>query len=259
MTLAPAYAVGMQLRAPSSSSTSPASVGHWLEHRLRHDPGRPLLVWYGPGDERVELSAATFSNWVDKTVNLLDDLGWAESPVVGAPLLLERPGHWASLVWTAAVWQAGGQVRAVEPLQLQAVDVAVVGPHAPRPVPGVDTIACSLDPLGAGFESLDAGLVDYHEVLGQPDVHTPAQLPDPDDPAWHDRATTLGHGELVASVEGRTGRLLVRADGGADPLAVVRAGLLEPLRGGGSSVVVEGPADDRRLARIAAAERADPS
>lgn len=247
----------MQLRAPSSPSTSPTSVGHWLEHRLKNDPGRPLLVWYGPGDERIELSAATFANWADKTVNLLDDLGWLEAPVVGAPLLRERPGHWVSLVWTAAVWQAGGELRAVDPLQVQAVDVAVVGPTDPRPVPGVDTIACSLHPLGAGFDDLVRGIIDYSDVLGQPDVHTPAQLPDPDDAAWHDGTTMLTHGELVSGIQPRSGRLLVVAGAAADPWSVVRAALLEPLRGGGSSVVVEGLADRGRLQKIAAAERAD--
>lgn len=232
-------------------------MGHWLEHRLRSDPGRPLLVWYGPGDERVELSAVTFANWADKTVNLLDDLGWSETPVVGTPLLRQRPGHWVSLVWAAAVWQAGGELRAVEPRQLQAVDLVVVGPHEPKPVPGIDTIACSLHPLGAGFESLANGIIDYHDVLGQPDVHTPAQVPDPEDAAWQDEAATVTHAELVRSVEGRGGRLLVHADEGADAWSVIRAALLEPLRGGGSTVVVEGAADEQRLTRIATAERAE--
>ena len=248
----------MQLNPPSSSSTSPSSVGHWLQHRLRHDPGRPLLVWYGPADERVELSATTFSNWVDKTVNLLDDLGWVHSPVVGAPLLRQRPGHWVSLVWAAAVWQAAGELRTSDSLPGPPVDVVVAGPDVAQPVPGVDTVACSLHPLGAAFESLAPGTIDYYEVLGQPDIHTPAELADPDAPAWRDDTSALSHGELIASVQGRAGRRLVPVAADADALSVLRAALLEPVRGGGSSVVVEGTADEQRLARIAAAERTEP-
>ncbi|MGA4508352.1 TIGR03089 family protein [Propionibacteriaceae bacterium G1746] len=248
----------MQLRAPRSHSSSPASVGHWLEHRRRDDGARPLVVWYGPGGERVELSAVTFANWVDKTVNLLGDLGWDDAPVVGAPLLHDRAGHWVSLVWAAATWQLGGEVRAVEARRVQAVDVAVIGPDSPRPLPGVDTVACSLDPLGGGFDTLAKGLVDYHEVLAQPDVHTPALLPDPDDPAWHDDAGTRTHAELVAaagSAGGDSRRVLVSTHG-LDPWTIITHALLGPLAGGGSAVVVEGTIDPARLAAIAAAEKA---
>ncbi|MGA4669469.1 TIGR03089 family protein [Propionibacteriaceae bacterium Y1923] len=254
----------MQLRAPSPSSRPPASVGHWLEQRLKDDPGRPLVVWYGPADERVELSAATFSNWVDKTINLVDDLGWADAPVVAAPLLLERPGHWASLVWAAAVWSCGGELRALGASQSAAVDLAVVGPRAPRPVPGVDTIACSLHPLGLGFEALAPGMLDYHDVLGQPDLHTPAQRPDSDDVAWQDATATLTHGDLLAGVEPVTGRVLVDVGPEPDALAVLRQALLGPLLGHGSAVIVETAAGSgtgstagaERVQRIAAAEKA---
>lgn len=246
----------MQLRAPGSRSSAPASVGEWLEQRLRDDPARPLLVWYGPEDERVELSAQTFANWVDKTVNLLGDLGADELPVVGAPLVNERPGHWVSLVWAAATWQCGGQLQAGSVRELQAVDVAVIGPLDPRPVPGVDTIACSLHPLGAGFTDLAPGLVDYQEVLAQPDVHSPAVVTDDEDPAWRDRESNLTHGELVAAVAGDRRRRLVPI-AGTNPWQVVRTALLEPLRGGGSAVLVEGDASAERLSGIAEAEKAD--
>ena len=43
----------------------------------------PLFVHYDEdAGTRIELSAVTFRNWVDKTANLLDDLGVAEGDEV---------------------------------------------------------------------------------------------------------------------------------------------------------------------------------
>ncbi|MCT1460005.1 TIGR03089 family protein [Aestuariimicrobium sp. p3-SID1156] len=226
---------------------------HWLEKRVATDPARPLLVWYGPGDERVELSATTFANWVDKTVNMLGDLGWEDQPRVALCLLDERPAHWTTLVWVAAVWQLGGVAVPCPPREVDAPDLAVVGPSHPHPIAGMDTIACSLHPLGAGFSDLPRGLIDYREVLGQPDVHTPAQPVDPDSSAWVSASEEHRHAELE-QVTAESGRVLVVAEG-LTPWQVVCRALVGPLRGGGSAVVVEGRPEPERVERIAQTEK----
>ncbi|MDX6375117.1 MAG: hypothetical protein QOD98_4105, partial [Nocardioidaceae bacterium] len=41
------------------------TFGDLLRDELRRDSGRPLLTWYDEGSgERVELSVATYANWV---------------------------------------------------------------------------------------------------------------------------------------------------------------------------------------------------
>ena len=227
----------------------PAHVGHLLQTRVHDNPARPLLVWYSPTGERVELSAQTFANWVDKTVNLLGDLGWDEAPVVALPVLAERPGHWTSLVWAAAVWHLGGTIE----LAPEQADVVVLGPDNPRPHPGADTIACSLHPLGLGLPNLPDGVQDYHEVLAQPDVHTPATPPSPTVAAWVG-STTVSHADLLDEVEPQAGRTVVQAS--SDALDVVRRALLGPLLGGGSAVVVEGDLSPDQLRALADAENA---
>jgi uncharacterized protein (TIGR03089 family) len=43
-----------------------------LADLLRRDPGRPLVTFYDDATgERVELSVATYANWVAKTSSLL--------------------------------------------------------------------------------------------------------------------------------------------------------------------------------------------
>lgn len=223
-----------------------------LERRVRTDPARPLLVWYGADDARVELSAVTFANWVDKTVNLLGELGLDEAPVVSAPLVARHPGHWTSLVWCAAVWSLGGELRVEQQVPDVGVDLALLGPDDVRPVLGVDTVACSLHPLGLALPSVPAGVIDYADVLAQPDVHTPALPPDPAAVAWRDEQQVLTHADL-AELSGGAGRVALAVDALA-PVVVVRRAFVEPLVGGGSSVVVEG--DPGRLAAIADAELA---
>ena len=54
--------------------------------------------------ERVELSVATYANWVAKTASLLqDELGLEH----GDRLLLDLPPHWLGPVWLGAAWSLG--------------------------------------------------------------------------------------------------------------------------------------------------------
>mgnify|MGYP000727457251 FL=1 len=68
----------------------------------------PLFTHYdGTAGSRVELSGTTFSNWVDKTVNMLDGLGVGAGEPVHLDLVNTDPGHWVTAVWVAAIWQRG--------------------------------------------------------------------------------------------------------------------------------------------------------
>lgn len=223
-----------------------------LQRRVRTAGGEPLLTHYDlDSGGRTELSVATFANWVAKTANLIEDLG-ADSGLVALPLALRRPGHWMTLLWPLAAWQRECAIT----LDAAGADLAVVGPDDPEPlVPGA-TLACSLHPLGLALRGLPDGVLDFTtEALAQPD--RAGVLPSaPNAPAWMDGAPVPGtevfsHADLAATPP-VAGRVLVRPSGA---LATLRAAVLGPLLGGGSAVVVEGEADDARLAAIGASER----
>lgn len=71
------------------------------------EPNQPRLTWYGPNDERVELSGRVLANWVTKATNLLVEEGDVEP---GSQVLLDIPVHWRALVWALATWCAGGEL-----------------------------------------------------------------------------------------------------------------------------------------------------
>ncbi|WP_194793214.1 TIGR03089 family protein [Raineyella fluvialis] len=247
------------------------SLDHCLRDRVRHRGGDPLVTYYAPSSGvRIELSARTFANWVDKTANLIvDDLDVTEGDVAVLPLVTDHPGHWSSLVWIAALWQVGVLVR--DPRQADgAPDLVVTGPEeydddfaGARALAARATVACALHPLGLGFpRPVAPGVVDYGaEVLSQPDVYVQAPA-SPGAPLWQaagsslDWAAVRGDAErLLAdpSVGDVTyGRRLVRP---GEAYATVLAALVAPLLGDGSVVVVDGPVDEAALAGIAAAER----
>lgn len=95
---------------------------------------------------------------------------------------------------------------------------------------------------GAGF-TLDAFAL---EVQAQPDSHF-AVAGGAEEWVEGDARCSVADG-----VEGTQDRVLVRP---GDPLPTLRAALIAPLLGGGSSVVVAGSATSERLARIADQER----
>lgn len=218
-----------------------------LQRRTRTSGAEPLLTHYDlDSGGRTELSATSYANWVAKTANLIEFLG-ADAGQVGLPLALTRPGHWMTLIWPLAAWQRECTVSA----EADGADLVVIGPDDPRQVVPGATVACSLHPLGLGLRDLPAGVLDYTgEALAQPDLAT--TLPSgPNGPAWIDGATVLTHADLARS-EPTGERVLVRPDGALETL---RRAILEPLLGGGSAVVVEGVADEARLAAIRSAER----
>ncbi len=206
----------------------------------------PLVTWYGAG-ARVELSVRTFANWVDKTANLVEALDAAGGTIAGT-VSRTNPGNWMSLVWPLAAWQRGCMYS----LDPGPVDLAVVGPDDPRPQPGVTTLACSLHPLGLGLRDLPDGVGDYSgEALAQPDSHWAEDVA-ADAPAWLEPGRSLSHAELAALAGSAERRLVLTSDA----FATLEAAVLSPLLGGGSSVLVDEPADGDRLAALCRAERA---
>ena len=225
-----------------------------LEKRVRSDGSRPLITWYDLDQgHRTELSARTFANWVDKTVNLMASVGLAERPQVGLPLLLTHPGHWVGLVWAMAVWQIGGQVQAEPRETLDAVDLAVVGPDNTHPVPGVETVACSLHPLGLGFATPRRAVIDYAEVTSHPDGHW--AFPAQDGSTAFTSDGTLHTAGDIDQVPASGERLALRVSGTEQPWRILADALVAPILGGGSIVVLAGR-DGARVERVVSSEDA---
>ena len=78
-----------------------------LAARVRRDGSRPLLTYYRPDrGERVEFSATSFANWVDKTANLLETLGVegrVAGPVSGSEEVLWSEENLPTVVDLAAI------------------------------------------------------------------------------------------------------------------------------------------------------------
>jgi uncharacterized protein (TIGR03089 family) len=226
-----------------------------LRSVLARDGARPLLTYYDDATgERVELSVATFDNWVSKTAGLLRD-GLGVAPGDRVALLL--PAHWQSLVLAGACWAAGACVVLDDAGDSR---LAVVGPAtldaAPR---NGETLALSLRPLGGRFtQPLPAGMLDYAaEVPTYPDRFVAYEPADPAQPALESRSVVTTHGGLVGQATERAAqldagsgsRLLVATD---DLGTALLDALLVPLAVSGSAVLVRNEIRDRRDARIAA-------
>ncbi|WP_327683600.1 TIGR03089 family protein [Streptomyces sp. NBC_00467] len=161
---------------------SDRTLADLLRSALAADPARPLVTFYDDATgERVELSVATFANWVAKTANLLQgDL--AAGP--GDRLALLLPAHWQSAVWLLACSSVGVTVEVGgDPAD---ADVVVSGPDTleeARACSG-ERVALALRPLGGRFPQPPAGFVDYAvEVPAQGDRFAPFAPVDPAAPA----------------------------------------------------------------------------
>jgi uncharacterized protein (TIGR03089 family) len=220
-----------------------------LRQRVRLDGSAPLFTFYDlESGARTELSATTFSNWVYKTSNLLEEeVAVGEGDVISMPLAVEAPGHWLTAVWQLACWQVG----LVVDLTNRSLPLAVVTGRRWQSYKERDIFACALHPLGFGFnEPLPDGVRDYAiEVRSHADRYF-GYPPEPDTTAWVDAERTLSQADLV-TVDGPPVRRLVRA---GDPWATCRDGIVSALVTGGSAVVVVGGNDDQ-VTRIADSER----
>ncbi|MFE7127454.1 TIGR03089 family protein [Streptomyces sp. NPDC057617] len=223
----------------NASDRTPADL---LRSALATDPARPLITFYDDATgERVELSVATFANWVSKTANLLQgDL--AAAP--GDRLALLLPAHWQSAVWLLACSSVGVTVEiGGDPA---GADLVVSGPDtldAARACGG-ERVALALRPLGGRFPQPPQGFIDYAvEVPGQGDRFVPYAPVDPDEPALSVDGTELTSAQLVAraredaDARGLTAgsRLMSGLSYGSwDGLS---AGLYAPLAAGASAVL----------------------
>ena len=235
----------------NTADRTPADL---LRSALVADPARPLLTYYDDATgERVELSAATLSNWVAKTANLLqDELSLSR----GDRLALLLPAHWQAAVWLLAT-AATGVVAEISGDPATA-DLAVCGPdtlEAGAACPG-ERIALSLRPLGARFPEPPAGFTDYAvAVPGQPDTFAAYDPPGPEDPALLVEGRELTGGEIVERARadaarrglGPGARLMSCA--GYGDWAGLSAGLYAPLAAGASLVLC------RNADRLGEAER----
>lgn len=222
---------------------SPRTPADLLRSALAADPARPLVTYYDDATgERVELSVATFANWVAKTANLLQDELSAEP---GDRLALLSPAHWQTAVWLIACSSTG--VVADVQGDPSGADLVVSGPDtldAARACSG-ERIALSLRPLGARFPQPPEGFTDYAvEVPGQGDRFTPYAPVDPDGahlglPGEADLTGTRTVERARADAErlglGPGSRLLSFRP--FDNWAGISTGLLAPLASGGSVVL----------------------
>ncbi|MFB8112963.1 TIGR03089 family protein [[Kitasatospora] papulosa] len=223
----------------NASDRTPADL---LRSALAADPARPLVTFYDDATgERVELSVATFANWVAKTANLLQgDL--AAEP--GDRLALLLPVHWQSAVWLLACSSVG--VVAEVQGDPAGADLVVSGPDTldrARACRG-ERIALALRPLGGRFPQPPEGFADYAvEVPGQGDRFAPYAPVDPAAPALTVGGVSLTAEHLVARSRedaaelglGPGSRLLTGRT--YDTWEGLSAGLFAPLAAGGSVVL----------------------
>ncbi|MFJ9537306.1 TIGR03089 family protein [Streptomyces sp. NPDC101225] len=224
----------------NATDRTPADL---LSSALAADPARPLVTFYDDATgERVELSVATFANWVAKTANLLQgDL--AAGPGDRVALLL--PAHWQTAVWLLAcasvgtVADVGGDPAAA--------DVVVSGPDtldAARACRG-ERVALALRPLGGRFPQPPSGFTDYAvEVPGQGDRFAPFAPVDPDEPALIVAGREFSGAEVVERAVAEAAELGLTGPGARvlsglpyDTWDGLNAGLYGPLAVGGSVVL----------------------
>lgn len=224
----------------TTTDRTPADL---LRSALAADPGRPLVTFYDDATgERVELSVATFANWVAKTANLLQGELSAEP---GDRVALLLPAHWQTAVWLLACSSVG--VVADVGGDPKAADIVVSGPdalEAARACSG-SRIALALRPLGGRFPQTPDGFADYAvEVPGQGDRFVPFAPVDPEEAALIVAGREFSGAEVVeravaeASGLGLTGpgsRLLSGLS--YDTWEGLSAGLYSPLATGGSVVL----------------------
>lgn len=226
------------------------SLGGRLASFLAHHTGDPLLTFYDHASgERIELSRATYANWIAKTASYLVEECDLER---GDGVLIDLPPHWLGPVFLGACWTVGLRVVATAP------DAVVTGPAG---LPGwsaspgsLPVVACALRPLGGGFtDPVPAGVRDFgREVWSQPDAFVPWDPPTADDLATAtDTQADLVRRAVERGVLEEGGRLLSTRN----PVTGGMDSLVEVILRAGSLVLVAHP-DQDQLPATFAAERA---
>ncbi|MDI2132249.1 TIGR03089 family protein [Yinghuangia seranimata] len=175
----------------------PETPSTLFQAALRSDATRPFTTFHDDAtSERVELSVATFDNWVAKTANLIQDELAAEP---GERVALLLPAHWQTQVWLMACWSVGLVV--VPGGDPAGADLVVSGPDTLAAALDCEgqRVALSLRPMGARFAEPPAGFLDYAaEVAGHGDRFVPYAAPRPTDPALELGGRTYSGADVAA-------------------------------------------------------------
>jgi uncharacterized protein (TIGR03089 family) len=164
-------------------SAAPADLAAYIARGVRRDASKPFITWYDDSTgERVELSYATFANWVWKTANFLRDaLDVQPGDEVG--VLLRT--HWQTVAIWYAAWSAGAVVVPLDVdslsgsgavavfAQEDALDAVLAAKIAQGQVVGL-----SLRPMAARLSLPRAGVTDFAaEVPGYGDSFSAGPAP----------------------------------------------------------------------------------
>ncbi|MGW2826872.1 TIGR03089 family protein [Streptomyces sp. NPDC001443] len=241
----------------NATDRTPADL---LRSALAADPARPLVTFYDDATgERVELSVATFANWVAKTANLLQD-GLSAEPGDRVALLL--PAHWQTAVWLLACSSVG--VVADMSGDPARADFVVAGPgrfEAGLACRG-ERYALSLAPLGRRFlPGPPEGYADYAvDVPAHGDRFAPYVPVDPEEPALIVAGAEFTGAEVVARARDEAAGLGFTGPGARllsglpyDTWEGLSAGLYAALASGGSVVLcrhLEELSDDGLAKRV---------
>jgi uncharacterized protein (TIGR03089 family) len=229
----------------------------WRARSVAGGP-RPFLTFHDVScGERVELSFATFGNWLAKTANLVQDDLLAQP---GDRVAVGAPPHWVTAVWAVAPLLAGVAVDVWGDPRGAHAAVSSADPDALEAARGCrgERFALSLLPLGRAFDVVPEGFRDYAaEVRAFGDRFEAFTPPGLDTPALVVDGRAVSHAELVESSRGAltaADRVLVDARRDRFTGAELIDWLFAPLLVGASVVVVRG-AGSEHLEQIAAMER----
>ncbi|MEO3786646.1 TIGR03089 family protein [Actinocorallia sp. B10E7] len=219
---------------------------------------RPLVTFYDDAiGERLEFSRRTFDNWVAKTSNLLVE-GLDVQP--GGTVVLDLPVHWQTAVLLFAAWNTGQGVVIGPRAELgsaagEGIWVTDTPEHAPKWADEV--LGLSLDAFGAPLQDAPAWVTDYAvEIRSYGDrftAHTPASPAETVlsvsnatlTRAQLDRVTQEFVEEHELTAHDRTLSVMEYTTS-----ATLVAGLLAPLRAGGSVILCRNLDDDLIRRRI---------
>ena len=218
------------------------------------DPARPFITSYDASGGRVELSRATFDNWVSKTANMLVD-GFGSQP--GDRVAAALPVHWQALVWLSACWSVGAVAEVSGdggvPANAHVAVAGAAGLEAALDSGAEEVVGTSLHPLGLPLPEVPPLVLDYSvEVRGYGDRFSPYPV-DPQAPALsgpdgpRTGADLVAEGLRRARLWGLTGtdRVALILDAAAPLDALGRSAelLLGPMAVGAPLILTPPPAD----------------
>jgi uncharacterized protein (TIGR03089 family) len=184
----------------------------YVADRVALDPAKPFVTWYDDETgERVELSYATFANWVWKTANYVRDGLEVER---GDHVVAMLRTHWQTLAIWFGVWSAGAVLVPVDPGSIERYDAhpAVasfvqedrLALAAASPELLGEVVGLALRPMAARLATVPPGASDYAvEVPAYGDQLSPGESAMLDDEALPGRSGA----DLVAGAAAAATRL----------------------------------------------------